>query len=118
MAQLEAEGEVVTDRHVRIERVALEDHGDVAVFRRDVVDDPLADPQRAAGDLLEAGDHAQAGGLAATGRPDEDHELPVSDVEVEVVNGHHVAEPLAHILKRYGCHLAGLPDSAVGVAAW
>ena len=37
-AQLEAERHVFADRHVRIERVVLEHHGDVAVLRRQVVD--------------------------------------------------------------------------------
>ena len=36
--QLQAEGHVVGDRHVRIERVALEHHGDAALGRRQVVD--------------------------------------------------------------------------------
>ena len=47
LAQLQPEGEVVADRHVRVERVALEDHRDVAILGRDVVDDAVADPQRA-----------------------------------------------------------------------
>ena len=45
LAQPQAERDVVVDGHVRVERVALEDHRDVAVARRDVVDDALADPQ-------------------------------------------------------------------------
>ena len=48
LAQLEPEGEVLADRHVRVERVALEDHRDVAILGRDVVDDAIADPQRPA----------------------------------------------------------------------
>ena len=47
LAQLQAEGEVLADRHVRVERVALEHHRDVAILGGDVVDDPVADPQRA-----------------------------------------------------------------------
>ena len=47
LAQLEAERDVVADRHVRVERVALEDHRDVAILGRDVVDDPVADPELA-----------------------------------------------------------------------
>ena len=35
LADLQAELEVLADRHVRVERVALEDHGDVAVLRGD-----------------------------------------------------------------------------------
>ena len=45
LAQLQPERDVVADRHVRIERVALEDHRDVAILRRDVVDDAVADPE-------------------------------------------------------------------------
>ena len=39
------------------------------------------------GDGLEAGEHAQAGGLAAAGGPDEDEELPLGDVKVQVGDG-------------------------------
>ena len=48
LAQLQPEREVLADRHVRVERVALEDHRDVAILGRDVVDDAVADPQGAA----------------------------------------------------------------------
>jgi hypothetical protein len=37
-AQLQAEGHVLVDAHVRVERVVLEHHGDVAVLGRHVVD--------------------------------------------------------------------------------
>jgi hypothetical protein len=37
-AQLEAERHVLVDAHMRVQGVVLEDHGDVAVLRGDVVD--------------------------------------------------------------------------------
>ena len=83
--QPQPEGDVVVHRQVRVERIALEDHGDVTVARRDVVDDAVADLDRAFADRLEARDHAQSRGLAATGRADEDHELAVVDLEIHVV---------------------------------
>ena len=42
-SQLQPEAHVVVDRHVRVEGVVLEDHRDVAVLGRQVVDDPVAD---------------------------------------------------------------------------
>ncbi len=120
VAQLQAEREVVAHGHVRVERVALEDHRDVAVLGRDVVHDPLADPQRAAGDVLEPGDHPQAGRLAAARRADEDHELAVADLEVQVVDRLDLAVQLAHVIEG-DCGHRSLPlvrpmSSAAGAA--
>ena len=43
--------------------------------------------ERAVGDVLEAGDHAQGGGLAAARGSDEHEELAVGDVERQVLHG-------------------------------
>jgi hypothetical protein len=85
---------------VRVERVALEDHRDVAVLGRDVVHDPVADPERAGRDLLEAGDHPQVGRLATARRADKDHEFAVPDLQVEVVDGRDVTVFLRDVLER------------------
>ena len=71
---------------MRVERVVLEHHGDVAVAGLELVDHPAADRDLAGGDRLEAGDHAQQRGLAAAGGADEDDELAVGDVEVDAVD--------------------------------
>ena len=57
-AELQTEGDVVVDAHVGIEGVVLEDHGDVAIRRLEVVDDPSSDTDLPGRDLLEACDHA------------------------------------------------------------
>ena len=91
LPQLQTEGEVVVNAHVRIERVILENHRDVAIFRRDVVNSFVADEDVALRDLLEAGDHAQSGRFSATRGPDEHDKLTVRDLEADIVDRGHVS---------------------------
>ncbi len=87
LAQLQTECHVLVNGHVGVQSVALEHHGDVAVFRGNVVDQTAADVHFALGDLLQAGDHTQGGGLAAAGGADEDDEFLILDLQVEVGDG-------------------------------
>ena len=66
-----------------VQSVALEHHGDVPVLGLHIVDKLAVDVQLAAGDFLQAGHHAQGGGLAAAGRANQHDEFLVSDVQVE-----------------------------------
>ena len=105
LAQLKAERHILIDGHVRVERVVLEDHRDVAVLGGHVVDQLVADVELALADLLEPRDHAQGGGFAATGRADEDDELLVVDLEVEIAHGGHVAGiDLEDVAEGNACH--------------
>src|SRR5206468_5832253 len=46
LPQAQPERDVVADAQMRVERVVLEHHRDIALFRRQVVDDALADRDR------------------------------------------------------------------------
>ena len=61
LAQLQAEGHVVAHRHVRVQRIALEHHRDVAVLGFEVVDDLVVDQDLAA-------DHVAFEGVVNGGR--------------------------------------------------
>ena len=68
-ANLQAIRHVVEHAHVRIERVVLEHHRDVALGGLQFVDDAVANPHLATGDGLQARHHAQQRGFAAARRP-------------------------------------------------
>ena len=68
---------------MRIKRVVLEHHGDIALHGFELVDHGAADGNGALGDAFETGDHAQKCGLAAARRADQDDELAVPDAEVD-----------------------------------
>ena len=86
LAQLQTKGHVVVDGHVGIQSVVLENHRDVAILGCNIVDQLVADVELAVGNLFQAGDHAQRGGLTATRRSDQNDELLVLDVQREVRN--------------------------------
>ncbi len=93
--QLQPEGDVVVDRHVREERVLLEDHVDRPAVRRDGGDVlPLQDDATLVR-RLEAGDHPERRRLAAAARAEQREELSVSDRDVDVAHRFRLAEALA-----------------------
>ena len=108
LLQLQGEGHVLGHRHVRIERVVLEHHRDVAILGRHVVHHARADADRAARDGLQPGDHAQQSGLAAARRADEDDEGAVGDVDGHPVHHRMGAIGLADIADGDGCHFRSL----------
>ena len=95
---------LLATRHVRVERVVLEDHRHVAVARAEVVDHLAADLDRALARLLEPGDGAQQRALAAAGRADQHGELAVADLEVDAADGVEGAVVLVQAADLDVCH--------------
>jgi len=105
LRQLQREGDVLLHGEMRVQGVALEHHGQVPVAGRLVGDDLVADAHLALGHVLEPHDHPQQRRLPAAGRPDQDHELAVLDLELDVVHGlGAVREPAAHVLESDAGH--------------
>ena len=81
----EPERHVLADAHVRIERVMLEDHGDAALAGRQRVDALAFEPDLAGVGGFQAGDDAQQGRLAGSGRTEESDELASLEAQRNVV---------------------------------
>ena len=64
LGKLEAEGHVLVHRHVRVERIGLEDHAHAALTRGEVIDQIAGDMHLTLGDRFQPGDQAQQGRLA------------------------------------------------------
>ncbi len=105
---LQAIRHVLVHRHVRIQRIVLEHHGDVALLGFQVIDHALADDDLSAADLFQPGDHAQERGFAAARGPDHDDEFAIGDVGIDAMD--HVdrlgagAIGLADLLEMDCCH--------------
>ncbi|MPM22122.1 hypothetical protein SDC9_68572 [bioreactor metagenome] len=105
LAEPQREGDVLVDRQMGVEGVVLEDHRQVAVAGRDVVDAGAVDREVAGGDVLQSDDHPQQCRLAAAGGADEDHELAVGDVEADALDGREaVVVRLHEVLEGYLGH--------------
>ena len=105
LPQLQAESHIIVNRHMRIQSIVLEHHGDIAILGSNVVHQLIADIQLAVGNFFQAGDHAQGGGFSASGRADQNDKLFVFDVQREVADsGHITGIHFVDVLKRYTCH--------------
>ena len=83
-AHLQREGHVLAHGHMRIKRVVLKHHGDVAPCGRDFVHPCLSDHQIAAVDGLKPGQHAQKRRFSAARGTDQNDELLIRDLQIEV----------------------------------
>ena len=98
LAELEAEGEVFVNGHVRPQVVALEHHCGRALLGGQADDGLTIDGDVAARDVEEAADGAQDGGLAAAGGAEEGDDLTFVNIEVDVFDTVAVVVLLGHIL--------------------
>ena len=89
---LQAEGHVVIDRHMRIQRIGLEHHGDAAVGGIGGGHVVTADGDPAACHAFQPGDHPQKGGFAASRRADKHGELAGINLEIDTVDDLGLAE--------------------------
>ena len=89
LLELERKRHVLVHRHIGVQSIALEHHGDVAVLGSDVVDALAIDEHIARGDVLQAGDHAHRRGLTTARRANEDDKLLVMHGEVKVLHREH-----------------------------
>src|SRR5258705_12161761 len=90
---------VLPHLQMRVESVALEDHGDVTAARRDRGDIPVAYEDPAIARLFKPGRDAQRGGFATPRGPKEDEKCRVGNSEVQVSQHRGLVEPLAYLLK-------------------
>jgi hypothetical protein len=76
-----------------------EHHGDLALAGRQVGDVLLTDAHPSRLGILQARKHPQQGGLAAATGTEQDHELPVGDLQADVVDGGLLVEHLGDALE-------------------
>ena len=115
--QLQPEAHVLGDRLVRIERIVLKDHRNVAVFRGEIVDDALPDPDLSVPDRLQARNHPQQRRFAAAGRPDQSHEFAVRDRDRYAMNHLDAAVSLADVDNVDRSHFSPPGAKCAGVKA-
>ncbi len=108
---LQTEGDVLIHRHVRPERVVLEQKAHIALVGRKidaavrVKNDFSINGDAALCRGFQAGNHAQRGCFAAAGRPEQRDERIAFNIQIEVVHGHKFAEALGYIVQSDFRHL-------------
>lgn len=71
---------------MRVQRITLENHGDITVLWLDVINQFVIDVQFAVGNIFQAGYHAQSSGFSASGRANQDNKLFIIDFQIDIVD--------------------------------
>ena len=99
LSQLQSERDVLLDRHVGPDGVALKDHGHLAPVRWNRTgrrgQNLSVHFDGAEGGIDEAGNHPQGGGLAAAGWPEQRDEFAGLQFEIDAVDRKKIAIALA-----------------------
>src|SRR5690606_41939735 len=66
---------------------------------------PIFQLDMTAADFFQAGDQPQQGGFAAAGRPDEDDELAVADIQVDALDDLVAVEAFFQVVDLQVCHV-------------
>ncbi len=97
--RFQGELQVLADGEVRIERILLEHHGDIALGGLEALHRPAVDVDLSAVGNVEAGDHAQRRRLARARRAEQDDEGAVRHRQRDIVEGDRCTEPFRHVFK-------------------
>ncbi len=100
LLDLQAEGDVLADRHVPEQGVVLEDEPHPPPLDRQVRGVQPRQLDLARVRRLQPRDDPQDRALARPRRPEQRHELPLGHLERDVVDGLEVAEPLGQVANR------------------
>ena len=102
--QSQGKRQVLCHVHVRVQRIVLKNHGDVAGHGMQLRDVLAADDDLALGDLFQSGDHAQGGAFAAARFTQQHDEFAWTDRQVEFTDDSDIAKTFDEISKFKVCH--------------
>ena len=112
------EQDVLQHRHVREQRVGLEDQADVALLRRRVGDVAAADEDAARGRPVEAGDQRQQRRLARAARSQDGDELALRHRQIDLVGRGNGAVALAHAFEADVAHRSAAMARSAAASVW
>jgi hypothetical protein len=97
-AHAQRELDVLADRHVPEQRVALEHEADLALAHGELRHVAAVQADASVIDTGESGDRSQERALAAAARPQQDEELPVGYLEGDVVHDRSIAIAFCYLI--------------------
>src|SRR5690606_6387854 len=104
-AVLQAVGKIFADRHMRVERIILKHHGDIAFSRFNIIDHATADRNGAGCNTFETGNHAQECGFTAARRAYQYYKFAVVDLQRYAFDDFDIAAiALADVIKNDFAH--------------
>ncbi len=102
-AKVQAETHILRDRHMRIERIILENHRDIPVLRGNIIHDPAIEPNGSARQVLKTSDDSEQCRFTTSRATNQGNELAIIDLQINPVQDSDQAVTLAKVDNLYIC---------------
>ena len=83
---LQSKGHILIHRHMGIQGVILEYHGQIPVLRLHHVHQAVVDPQFTGRNFFQSRDHPQGSGLSAARGPHKNDQLLIPDIQIKILH--------------------------------
>jgi hypothetical protein len=100
----QGKGEILINAQVRIERIALKHHANIALAGWEIVDDPSIEAQRTTGRAIDAGQHQERGRLATATGSEQGQKFSLGDATTEILDCWYGAKILTDPFEGDGSH--------------
>ena len=97
---MQAKGDIIPDRKMRKQRIALKNHGNITFTGSNIINYPAAHFQLTAGNVFQTSDHSQRSSFAAAGRPQQNQALAFFYFQIQRLDDFSIAVRFTDIFKK------------------
>ena len=102
---MQTKGDIIPDRKMRKQRIALKNHGNITFTGSNIINYSASHFQLTAGNIFQTSDHSQRSSFAAAGRPQQNQALAFFYFQIQRLDDFSIAVRFTDVFKYNTVHI-------------